>query len=504
LPHKIKEYWPCEREILALTKLYVQVPGQLERQEKINRLSALFRTKFNAGPEAITGLPFSGSQREYFRLKTARESAIGVYNEDTRENRAFMTFTHYFWNLQLNVPEVYTVDLDKHVYLLQDLGDLTLHDFVLEQEDPWDEASVVPGIYRNVLEQLTGFQLAGTGDFDYSVCVPRPAFDMQSVLWDLYYFKYYCLKLFGVSFDEQLLEDDFQTLAAYLESVSGGYFLYRDFQSRNIMLVGDKQYFIDYQGGRKGPLQYDLATLLFQSRVNMPPGMREEMLGYYLEAMGSRLPVKKEQFISEYYHFVLARILQALAAYGLRGMVENKGTFLASLPYGISNLQWLLDNVRLTVKVPELTRALEGLVSSTKVSVPVPSDNRQFVVSVNSFSYKKGIPKDMSGHGGGFVFDCRALPNPGRIEEFKSLTGLDEPVKKFLSGKKEVTAYLTHIRKIIVQTVNEYRQRRFTRLMISFGCTGGQHRSVYCAERTREYLERHFDVAVEINHRELS
>ncbi len=464
----------------------------------------MFRSRYGTDPETVVALPFSGSQREYFRLRTAQQSAIGVYNEDIKENTAFVTFTRYFRKRQMNVPEIYLDNLSNHIYLLQDLGDRTLHNSVLEHSDPWNEESGIPGIYRSVLEQLTGFQLAGMEDFDYSVCVPRPEFDKQSVLWDLNYFKYYCLKLFRITFDEQLLEDEFQELAAFLASVQSGYFLYRDYQSRNIMLVGDKQYFIDYQGGRKGPLQYDLATLLFQSRVNMPSQLRQEMLHYYLDFAGSKLPLKEKQFISEYYHFVLIRILQALAAYGLRGIVENKGTFLASIPYGIRNLQWLLANVEFTVKVPELFRALDELIRSKDISEMTSPDNGNFVISVNSFSYKKGMPKDMSGHGGGFVFDCRALPNPGRIEEFKSQTGLDEPVMKFLGDKKEVTAYLNHIRNIIVQTVNQYRQRNFNHLMISFGCTGGQHRSVYCAERIKEYLSRNFDTDVVINHRELS
>jgi len=477
---------------------------KLERQEKIARLSALFRSRYGTDPDIVIALPFSGSLREYFRLKTGQQSAIGVFNEDIKENKAFVTFTHHFRKHKLNVPEIYMEDLSNHIYLLQDLGNQTLHNFILEQSDPWKEESGVPGIYKSVLEQLTGFQLAGEEDFDYSVCVPRPKFDEQSVLWDLNYFKYYCLRLFKITFDEQLLEDEFKGLAAYLASVNSEYFLYRDFQSRNIMLVGDKQYFIDYQGGRQGPLQYDLATLLFQSRVNMPSQLREEMLHYYLDIIGSKLALEEKKFISEYYHFVLIRILQALAAYGLRGVVENKGTFLASIPFGIRNLQWLLANVEFSVKAPELFRALNELVNSKDISDMTSPDSGNFIISVNSFSYKKGMPKDMSGHGGGFVFDCRALPNPGRIEEFKSQTGLDEPVMKFLGDKKEVSSYLNHIRNIIVLTVNEYRQRNFNHLMISFGCTGGQHRSVYCAERIKEYLSRNFDTEVEINHRELS
>lgn len=470
---------------------------------KIDTVSALYKNWSGSEPVSVIPMLSSGSHREYFRLSDGKQTVIGVYDEHRRENIAFLTFTEYFRSAGLPVPELYHADLEKHTYLIQDLGDLTLHQKVLDHPYPWADGSGITDIYKRVIGFLTDFQLSALKESDYSVCIPRPDFDKQSIMWDLYYFKYFCLRLFRVVYDEQALEDDFQLLAEYLSSVRGRFFMYRDFQSRNIMLFDDELYFIDYQGGRRGPLHYDLATLLFQARINMPEEIRLALLDHYLAVINKKIRIKEHDFIPVYYHFVLIRILQALATYGLRGIAGSKDTFLASIPYAIKNLEWLLSSFQFHIDLPELFQALQRLIHSGEIPAIISGNKDELVVQINSFSYKKGIPHDFSGHGGGFVFDCRSLPNPGRKEEFKRFTGLDRPVMDFMRDKKEVASFLDSIQKIIILTVNDYRQRRFNNLMINFGCTGGQHRSVYCAERLKEFLGRKSDCRIVVHHREL-
>jgi len=476
---------------------------KVDRSSKIAYLAALFRRWHGAESQAAVALPRTTSGREYFRLSAAGTTAIGAYHENVAENRAFLLFTERFRSRGLPVPEIFLRAEDDRAYLLQDLGDLTLNKAVLSHPAPWEQGSEMIHTYKKVLSLLPAFQLSGLSEEDYSYCVPRSVFDRQSVLWDLNYFKYLCLRLLGVPFDEQALENDFQRLATWLEAVPAGFFMYRDFQSRNIMLAGGEPYFIDYQGGRHGPLHYDPASLLFQSSVNMPSEKRAELLDHYLSEINKKIKIRKQDFIPVYHHFVLIRILQNLAAYGLRGIVENKGTFRASIPYALKNLEWLLEEAHFEVEMPGLLQALHALIHTDAVPAPVVADRDRLTVSITSFSYKNGIPPDNSGFGGGFVFDCRALPNPGRMEEFKQYTGLDKPVKDFLEENKEVQVFLDHVRKIILQAVNDYRQRHFSHLVVNFGCTGGQHRSVYCAERLRDYLAKKSDSILIINHREL-
>jgi hypothetical protein len=320
--------------------------------------------------------------------------------------------------------------------------------------------------------------------------------------WDLNYFKYYFLKLAKVSFDEQKLEDDFETLTNFLLEADHNHFMYRDFQSRNIMLLNNKPYFIDYQGGRKGALQYDIASLLYDAKAAIPQKIRNELLAFYLEILKTHLPFDRRKFLKYYNGFVLIRILQAMGAYGFRGYYENKPHFLQSIPYAVQNIKWLLEGNNLTLHLPMLTDVLQEIIDSTG-SAHQPPVESNLTVQISSFSYKNEIPHDETGHGGGFLFDCRALPNPGRMQEYMELSGLDPPVIGFLRKEHEVDAFLTHVYSLIDQSVNTYIGRGFTHLSVNFGCTGGKHRSVYCAEELAKHLKSKFNIKILIDHKEL-
>ena len=426
---------------------------------------------------------------------------IGAISPDPLITRAFLRFTEHFRKKGLNVPELYAVQEERGIYLLEDLGDLMLKHMVDQSREEGTFPGKVLPYYHNVLDHLLRFQLEGHKGLDYSVCVPRREFDRQSVLWDLNYFKYFFLNLQGVGFDEQKLEDDYQFFANFLMKAGRDHFLYRDFQARNILFRDNDFYFIDYQGGRLGALQYDVASLLFEARIDLPPELREELLNYYLDSLGRQNREAAEAFKSYYYGFVLIRILQAMGAYGLRGIIENIPLFLQSIPYGIQNIGWLLDNSLIPEGMPELTKCLERLVGLPNWKPAVPEE--KLTLRINSFSYKLGLPRDYSGHGGGYIFDCRTLPNPGRIEIYKKYTGRDKKVIDFFSGKPEVSDFLQKIFALAEQSVKVYKERGYTSLMINFGCTGGQHRSVYCAEQLRDHLQKNHDVNVVVKHREL-
>ena len=471
--------------------------------EKIkNALSDAFFKWIGKYPVEIKRLPLSGSVREYYRIISDNRQVIGVYSDHPAENRAFLSFTKHFRDKGLNVPEIYFEDLENNVYLLEDLGDEVLNNEATARDTARAFPEPLKNLYKRALDHLVRFQIDGFDGLDLSVCVPRASFDKQSVLWDLHYFKYYVLKLFNIPFDEQRLEEEFNLLADHLTCQENNYFLYRDFQTRNILIHNDDLFFVDYQGGRKGPLQYDVASILFEAKPDLPAALREELLHYYLNQLSKRITVDTEKFTEDYYHFVFIRIIQAIAAYGLRGYVENKALFLQSYPFAIRNLQWLISNNLLKRPLPEIIKCI-GHVLKLEELQGIAEDKPALQIIINSFSYKKGIPRDMSGHGGGFVFDCRALPNPGRSEEFRNLTGKDQPVIQFLEKKEEVNDFLNHIYSVIDYSVSNYLSRGFNRLMISFGCTGGQHRSVYCAERLARFIRNKHGIEPRIVHKEM-
>jgi len=473
----------------------------LNKQVEIN-LKALFNTLDCGKADTILELPSSGSSRQYFRLENKEHKVIGAFNEDVKENTAFISFTNHFHKLNLPVPQILAVDDSKTIYLLEDLGDTTLFSWLSEVRKQNEFSDEIISIYKKVIDIIPEFQITAAKGLDYSVCYPRAKFDKQSMLWDLSYFKYYFLKLAKINFDEQKLEDDFQTFTNYLLQADCDYFLYRDFQSRNIMLKDDQPYFIDYQGGRKGALQYDIASLLYDAKADIPQEVRNILLNYYIDRIGNYIPVNAKIFTEYYYGYVIIRIMQALGAYGFRGFYEKKVHFLQSIPYALDNMNWLLKNVEIPVRIPTLMSVLQKLTKSENL-LQLEKKETGFKVSVNSFSYKSGVPVDIYGNGGGFVFDCRSLHNPGKYEEYKKLTGSDKAVIDFLKKETEMYEFTNHVFGLVDKSVETYLRRKFTHLQVNFGCTGGQHRSVFCANLLADHLKKKFDIEVELHHTEM-
>jgi hypothetical protein len=356
--------------------------------------------------------------------------------------------------------------------------------------------------YRKVVAVLPRFQVEAGRDLNYKFCYPRESFDRQSISWDLNYFKYYFLRLAGIPFNEQSLEDDFSRLTKFLLSADRDYFLYRDFQSRNVMLHDGQPFFLDYQGGRKGALQYDIASLLFDAKADLPPELRQQLLNHYLDSLAGFIDLDRDAFMQHFYAYVYIRIMQALGAYGFRGFYERKSHFLQSVPYALKNLRWLLHHADLPIALPTLMGAFHSMLASDKLQ-GLASDADSLVVRISSFSYHRGLPKDESGNGGGFIFDGRSLPNPGREERFKVLTGRDAPVIDYLNQQESVHQFLASVMSLIDASVSSYQKRGFKHLMVSFGCTGGQHRSVYLAEQVAKRLRGRNSVEVVLQHREL-
>lgn len=467
-----------------------------------NNFLKLFRAHFRLEAENIRPIAESGSHRMYFRIRNSRYNCIGVYSPDIAENRAFLSFTKTFRQGGLNVPEVLAVNESQEYYLLEDLGDQSFHDLVMIngfEENP----DFLEEWYRKILDELIRFQVDVGPGLDYSLCVPRDSFDRQSVLWDLYHFKYFFLKISGLPFNEQLLEDDFQLFAQMIDRVDRNYFMYRDFQSRNIMIHDGNLFFIDYQGGRKGALQYDLASLLFEAKTHLPFDLREKLLFYYIEKLSGKIKINRETFIEDYYHFVLIRVLQALGAYGLRGLIEKKALFLQSIPYALKNLRWLIENGRLPENFKELTGVLDALSKSENFDIIPPPEGQKLQLSIQSFSYRKSLPYDLTGNGGGFIFDCRALENPGKIPELKEFTGKDQVIRDFLLQKSDIIPFMQEVDAIVSRSIEKYIQSGFKHLQVNFGCTGGRHRSVFAAEKLAEMLDGRFDIDIHVKHREL-
>jgi aminoglycoside/choline kinase family phosphotransferase len=467
-------------------------------------LEKLFEQHFGKPALQVRALQgeLGGSGRRIFRLSNDEVSAIGILYDVRGENTAFVEFSRHFRRHGLPVPEIYAENLDQGAYLEEDFGDTTLFEFLSKNRVGDKIAPQVVEAYRKAIAVLPRFQIEAGRDLDYSVCYPRGSFDRQSINWDLNYFKYYFLRLAGIPFSEQALEDDFDSLTTFLLSANCDYFLYRDFQSRNIMLGNGEPFFLDYQGGRKGALQYDVASLLYDAKADLPPELRQQLLDLYLEKLGGFIYVEREAFLHHYYAYVYVRILQALGAYGFRGFYERKTHFLQSVPYALKNLRWLLHNVKLPIALPTLMEAFNSMLASEKLQ-GLASEAENLTVRVMSFSFHRGMPKDESGHGGGFVFDGRSLPNPGREERFKSLTGRDAPVIDYLKQQESVHQFMASVMSLVDASVNEYQRRGFKSLMVSFGCTGGQHRSVFLAEQLAKRLRGRNGVDVVVRHREL-
>lgn len=469
----------------------------MKKQIDVNELIGLFQNTLNQQPEKVEALPRSGSDRCYYRMAAGDVTLIGAYNENIDENEAFFSFTETFFEHGCKVPELIAIAPNRKYYLLSDLGDSTLFNIIAQNPGNPDKLCCL----KKSLKALVKFQLKGAKFIDFSKCYPRETFDQQSIMWDLNYFKYEFLKLAAVPFDEQNLEDDFETLSRYLLKAPARFFMHRDFQTRNIIIKNDEPWFIDYQGGRKGPLQYDVASLLFSPKSALNNIQREALLDFYIKKLAKHVHVDKAQFVEYYYGFVLIRTLQAMGAYGFRGIFEQKPNFRSSIPMAIRTLEELFSNSQLTVKLPEIEKISRYLSASEWAKkIDIPAD--KLTIRVTSFSYKNGIPADPSENGGGFVFDCRGLPNPGRLPEYRSLNGTDQEVIDYLAKFPKVADFENHVRDILSISIDEYLKRGFNHLCVSFGCTGGQHRSVYQAEKFSTWLENNYPVNVVVLHTE--
>jgi len=467
-------------------------------------LKQLFELHFHSPAERVQPLQgqLSGSGRNIIRLANDKFSAIGILYNVREENAAFLEFSRHFRRHSLPVPEVYAEDLSQGAYLEEDLGDTTLFEFLSKNRTGDTISPKAIDAYREVVATLPRFQIEAARDLNYKVCYPRGSFDRQSIAWDLNYFKYYFLRLAGIPFNEQALEDDFSRLTKFLLSADRDYFMYRDFQSRNIMLRNGHPFFLDYQGGRKGALQYDVASLLYDAKADLPPKLRQQLLDYYLDKLAAFNDPSRDKFMQHYYAYVYIRIMQALGAYGFRGFYERKVHFLQSVPYALKNLRWLLHNVTVPIALPTLMGAFNSMLASEKLqSLASEADN--LIVRIFSFSFHRGLPKDETGNGGGFIFDGRGLPNPGREDRFKLLTGKDGPVIDYLNQQESVHQFLASVMSLVDASVSNYQKRGFKNLMVSFGCTGGQHRSVYLAEQVTKRLGGRNGVEVVVHHREL-
>lgn len=460
-------------------------------------LKKLYTAYTGHEPESIEEMPASGSNRRYFRLK-GTPNLIGVCGENIEENRAFLYMAEHFRRQGLPVPQVFIKSNDDIYYLQEDLGDTLLFNAIEKGRKTGIFNEDEKQLLRKTLRLLPAVQFTGAEGMDFSYCYPQAEFNRRSILWDLNYFKYCFLKATGLDFQEDRLEDDFQKMADVLLCSSSATFMYRDFQSRNVLIKDGEPRFIDFQGGRKGPVYYDVASFLWQAKANYPDSLRQELLHEYIDALRKYQPVDEACFMTRLRHFVLFRTMQVLGAYGFRGYFEKKPHFIQSVPFAIENLRQLLHEPY--PEYPYLCRVLTEL-TKLKQFTDDPQ-KRRLVVKVTSFAYKKGIPEDSSGNGGGFVFDCRAVNNPGKYERYKPFTGLDEPVIRFLEDDGEIITFLKHVYALVDVSVERYMERGFTNLSVCFGCTGGQHRSVYSAQHLAEHLNRKFGIQVNLIHRE--
>src|SRR5437899_1432879 len=406
-------------------------------------LKKLFEQHFHAPPDRIVPLQgeLGGSGRKIILLANKKSRAVGILYGVREENAAFLEFSKHFRRHGLPVPEIYAEDLNHGAYLEEDLGDTTLFEFLSKNRTGGNIAPEVVEAYRKVVAVLPRFQVEVGRDLNYKVCYPISSFDRQSIAWDLNYFKYYFLRLAGIPFNEQALEDDFGRLTNFLLSAGRDYFLYRDFQSRNIMFRDGHLFFLDYQGGSIGAMQYDIASLLYDAKADLPPELRQQLLDHYLDKLAGFIELKREAFMRHYYAYVYIRIMQALGAYGFRGFYERKAHFLQSVPYALNNLRWLLHTVQLPIEAPMLMNAFKSMLASEKLE-SLASETENLAVRIFSFSFHQGMPKDEAGHGGGFVFDGRGLPNPGREDRFKNLTARDAPVTDYLNQPQSVQQVL--------------------------------------------------------------
>ncbi len=470
----------------------------------IDAIKQLYQSWSGEDPLAVDLLPQSGSDRRYFRVHASKGTYIATHGNNIPENDTFIYFSKHFREKRLPVPDILTVSEDMTLYLQEDLGDISL----LNRLESEGLTADVYALFRSSLHELAQLQVKGHQGLDYGRCLTNQEFGKQAIMADLLYFKYYFLDALRKPYDKQKLIDDFEALSTYLTHTEYKYFMFRDFQSRNILVKPDRSvHFIDYQGGMRGAPQYDAASMIWQARANLPDDWKDNLLNDYMDSFETVIgqPVDRTIFKSQYNGYVLIRLLQVLGAYGFRGLFERKAQFLTSIPQALTNLKWFIENQSIGISVPEFRKVLSVCVSDEIIDRFTPlkaTAEMPLVVHINSFSYRKGIPTDESGNGGGFVFDCRGILNPGRLEPFKVLTGRDKEVKDFLEQQTRMPEFLNSVFDIVDISVEDYLRRGFENLTINFGCTGGQHRSVYAADALARHLRNKFGVAIQLHHRE--
>lgn len=470
-------------------------------QQIIEQITSLYSNTFHTAPFNIEKVPESGSDRVYYRV-TGATICIATVSKNIKENQTFLTFSRHFKLQKCPVPIIFSVSDDESIYLQQDFGDISL----LDELQQHGYHGHVYGLFQQSLQQLAYIQIRGHENLDYDCCITSKEFGKQAILSDLLYYKYYFLDALKIPYDKEKLIDDFDALSNYLTHVDHKYFMFRDFQSRNVMVKDGLVNFIDYQGGMRGALQYDVASLLWQAKAELPDDWKNNLLEYYMDCVDDVLQTKidRTRFISQYNGYVLIRLLQVLGAYGFRGLFERKAHFLTSIPIALKNLKWFLSNRRIGIVLPEFERLLGLMVEDEIIQRFEPiqaTEDTALIVHVNSFSYKTtGIPKDETINGGGFVFDCRSIFNPGRLEQYKTQTGRDKDVKDFLEQQTKMPQFLNSVYNIVDIAVEDYLQRGFENLQISFGCTGGQHRSVYAADALTRHLKNKYGVKIELQH----
>jgi aminoglycoside/choline kinase family phosphotransferase len=471
-------------------------------QEMIDSIKLLYKEWTGTNPESLDVLPQSGSDRRYFRLFGKGSSVIGTYGANVRENETFLYFSKHFKEKNLVVPELYAMSENGMYYLQEDFGDISL----LNHLESQGLVQPVYDLFKKSLAELATLQVKGDNNLDYEKCLTNTEFGKQAIMADLLYFKYYFLDGLAKPYNKHKLIDDFEALSNYLTHTEYKYFMFRDFQSRNIMVSEDNNvHFIDYQGGMKGAPQYDVASMLWQARANLPEDWKKNLLEDYMNSFEQLIGSKLERgvFTSQYNGYVLIRMLQVLGAYGFRGLFERKAQFLTAIPLGIKNLKGFIQSHNIGLSLPEFKRVLDICVADEIIDRFTPvqaSEQTPLLVKVCSFSYRNGIPTDESGNGGGFVFDCRGILNPGRVEAMKTKTGRDKEVKDYLEQQTKMVKFLDSVFDIVDISVEDYIKRGFEHLSISFGCTGGQHRSVYAADALVRHLRNKFKVKIELRH----
>ena len=465
-------------------------------------ITALFSAYRNDRAISVKKIPQSGSIRIYYRVHTDKQTYIATYGINIKENQSFIRFSRHFKSKDCPVPEIYAVNEAGTLYIQEDFGDISL----LNKLEEHGYTPYVFDLFKQSLKNLAQLQIRGDQGLDYeNWCLTSSEFGKQAILSDLLYFKYYFLDTLQLPYDKEKLIADFESFATDLSQVDYKYFMFRDFQSRNILIEDEKVHFIDYQGGMKGALQYDVASMLWQAKAELSDDWKNGLLEYYMNCVEEELdqPINRERFARQYRGYVLIRLMQVLGAYGFRGLFERKAHFLISIPLGLKNLRDFLRNHFTGRELLEFERVLNLIVEDQVIERFVPlraSAETLLTVHINSFSYKKGIPADPSENGGGFVFDCRGILNPGRLDAFKSKTGRDKEVKDFLEQETKMPEYLNSVFDLVDISVEDYIKRGFKSLMVNFGCTGGQHRSVYAADALARHLKNKFGVNIEIHH----